>query len=134
MIASKQYSSEARFTLRVGRTAEMDSLGSLTGLPSMEMAQDTYIVINYIQSRAIIEDIERKLDLHAIYSRPGSDWYYRFNPKKPIEKFVSYWKSMIDVSVQMPGGIVPGDRPCLLAARRAQSRGRGGKREREARQ
>jgi capsular polysaccharide transport system permease protein len=106
LIAADQYAAEARFTVRGGTAPKLDSLAALTGVPTMQIIQDTQIVLDFIQSRAIVEQLDQKLDLRQMYSRAGVDRLSRFNPKKPVEKLVRYWKSMVDTSVQMPSGIV----------------------------
>jgi capsular polysaccharide transport system permease protein len=106
LIASDQYAAEARFTVRGGVAPKLDSLAALTGVPTVQIIQDTQIVLNFIQSRAIVEQLDHKLDLRAIFSRPGIDRFSRFNPEMPVEKFVRYWKTMVETSVQMPSGIV----------------------------
>jgi len=106
LIASNQYAAEARFTVRGGAAPKLDSLAALTGVPAMQIIQDTQIVINFIQSRAIVEQLDHKLDLRAMFNRPSVDSFSSLDPEKPIEKFVRYWRSMVETSVQMPAGIV----------------------------
>ncbi|TPV98056.1 MAG: hypothetical protein USCAAHI_02529 [Beijerinckiaceae bacterium] len=106
LIASDQYAAEARFTVRGGAAPKLDSLAALTGVPTVQIIQDTQIVLNFIQSRAIVEQLDHKLDLRGIFSRPGVARFCAFNPEKPIEKLVRYWKTMVETSVQMPSGIV----------------------------
>ena len=106
LIASDQYVSEARFTVRGGAAPKLDSVAALTGVPAIQIIQDTEIVINFIESRAIVEQLDRKFDLRKIFNRSGVDGFSSFNPKKPIEKLVRYWKTMVNTSVQMPSGIV----------------------------
>jgi capsular polysaccharide transport system permease protein len=105
-VASDQYVAEARFTLRGGTAPKLDSLAALTGVPAVTIIQDTQIVMNYIQSRAIIETLEPKLQLRQMFSRPEVDSHSRFEADQSIEKFLKYWKSTIETSVQMPSGIV----------------------------
>ena len=106
VIASNQYETEAEFTVTGGNVPIIDSIGAMTGLPSLSIVQDTQIVVNYITSRAALERLDADLGLRSLFSSPDIDWLSRFNPKKPIEKFVRYWESMIDVSIKMPAGIV----------------------------
>lgn len=106
LIASDQYAAEARFTVRGGSAPKLDSLAALTGVPTMQIIQDTQIVINFIESRAIVEELDQKINLRHMFSRSGIDFFSRFNPQKPIEKLLRYWKTMVDTSVQMPSGIV----------------------------
>lgn len=105
-VASDEYTSEARFTVRGGMPPKLDGIGSLTGVPSILIIQDTQIIMNYIQSRAMVEQLERSVGLRSLYSDPSVDVFSRLKKDAKIEKFVRYWKSMISMSVQMPAGIV----------------------------
>lgn len=105
-IASPQYQVEARFTVQGGEARSLDGIGVITGLPSIMIIQDTQIIANYIRSRAMVEQLQEKIDLRRIYGAPDIDWFARFDAGKPLERLVEYWKSMVDVSIQLPGGIV----------------------------
>jgi capsular polysaccharide transport system permease protein len=105
-IASDQYVSEARFALRGGATPKLDTIGALTGVPSLEIIQDTQILINYFQSRALVETLQSEIGVIGMFSRPEVDYFSRLDPERPIEKILRYWKTMIDASVQLPSGIV----------------------------
>jgi capsular polysaccharide transport system permease protein len=106
LIASDQYISEARFTVSSGVIPKMDGLGSVTGVPPILIIQDTQVVTNYIQSRPMVEALERTVGLRNIYSSPSIDWWARFRKTKPIEKFIDYWGKMNSASISMPSGIV----------------------------
>ncbi|WP_375457561.1 lipopolysaccharide biosynthesis protein [uncultured Enterovirga sp.] len=105
-LASDQYVAEARFAVRSGVTAGLDAFTALTGVPSVQIIQDTQVVTNYVESRALLDDLSGKLDLKAIYARPEADYFARLDPEEPIEKIVKYWKKMSYSSIHMPGGIV----------------------------
>jgi capsular polysaccharide transport system permease protein len=106
LIASDQYLSEARFTVSSGVIPKMDGLGSVTGIPPILIIQDTQVVTNYMQSRPMVEALERTVGLRNTYSSPSIDWWARFRKTKPIEKFIDYWDKMASVSISMPSGIV----------------------------
>lgn len=106
LIASDQYVAEAQFTVSGGAPIVADSVGASTGIPLMEIAQDTQIIVNYLHSRAAVEKLDAMIGLRKLYSDPRADSWARFNSKKPIEKFIRYWEHMSDVSIRMPGGIV----------------------------
>jgi len=107
-IASDQFVSEADFTVSSGTppVAVADGIGSLTGLPAVAIIQDTQIVTNFVHTRAAVEKLEQSVDLRGLYSDPRADWWARFKPDSPIEKFLKYWNKMSDVSIVMPAGIV----------------------------
>ncbi len=85
---------------------KLDSVAEITGLAQASIVRDTQIVMNYIHSRAAVEKLDAKVGLKEAYSRDSIDYFSRFNPSKPIEKFVRYWERMSSVSILMPGGIV----------------------------
>lgn len=104
--ASDQYRVDVQFTVAGGEPILADGLTAITGIPSITIIQDIQIVTNFLQSRAAVEKIQEKIDLRAKYSSAEADWVARFNPSKPIEKFVRYWQNMISVAIKLPGGIV----------------------------
>lgn len=104
--ASDQYISQARFTVTNSIIPKLDGVAELTGLAQASIVRDTQVVTNFIHSRAAVEQIDAKVNLKAAYSREGIDYFSRFDPAKPIEKFVRYWEKMSSVSIQMPGGII----------------------------
>lgn len=104
--ASNQYMSEAQFTVAGSMMPSADGMPSLGGIPAIAIIQDTQIVTNYVVSRAALEKLETNVKLRDLYSKPTTDWYARFDPKKSIEKFITYWKGMVSTSIKMPSGIV----------------------------
>lgn len=105
-LASNQYQAEIEFTVAGGEPIMAEGFTAVTGIPSITIIQDTQIVTNFLHSRAAVEKIQSKLDMRARYSLPEVDFWARFDPEKPIEKFVRYWLSITNVSIKMPGGIV----------------------------
>ncbi len=106
LIASSEYTSEARFAVRGGERVSTDAVSALTGLASFTQVQDSLIVANYVKSQAIVEALEQEIDLRAIYSNHAIDRLSRFNAANPIEDFVKYWLSHIKPSIESPSGIV----------------------------
>ena len=110
LIASDRYVTEARFALRpaIGAVekASPDSVGTNSGVPHAMVAQDTLITYNYILSRPMIEAISTEMPLRDMFTRPDIDFLSRFNPEKPIEKFLKYWRSRVDVEIEQGSGIM----------------------------
>lgn len=105
LIASKQYVSEAKFALRSGEASVLDS-GGFAGLPSSQQAQDTLILANYVHSRAIIEALEKEVDLRRIYSGSDIDYLSRLPAKAPIEELEKYWRKRAEVNVEGISAII----------------------------
>ena len=106
LIASDQYTAEARFTVRGGLPPSMDAIGTLTGAPPVLIIQDTQIIMNYLVSRGVVEALNKSVGLEHLYQDRDADWLSRLGPSPSIEKTVKYWKRHIDLSVQVPAGIV----------------------------
>lgn len=106
LIAADQYVSEARFTVRGGMPPSLQGKGENDNAPMPLIIQDTQIIMNYIQSRAMVEALSKTVDFEKLYQQPSVDYFSRLGTDEPIEKVVKYWNRHIDVSVQLPSGIV----------------------------
>src|SRR5262249_31275124 len=100
-IASSEYVSEAKFTIRTASENKSSSISDAVSNISASMGmgmgahatnQDVYIVADYIRSRTIIEDIGGKSSLYKIYSSPNVDWLSHLSPSASLEKAWKYWK------------------------------------------
>jgi capsular polysaccharide transport system permease protein len=111
-IASDQYVAEARFAVKATQfeldrdklKSAMSSMGS-GSIPSLS-GQEAYIIANYVHSRAIIDELSKKLDLRQIFTRPEADFWARLKENANIEKLVEYWDGMVRTYVDGPSGIV----------------------------
>jgi capsular polysaccharide transport system permease protein len=115
-VASSQYEAEAKFVVQGGEPVKMDAFTVATGLPSITAVQDTQVVTNYIESPSLVKKLEERIDLRRLYGSDSIDWVSRFNASKPFEKLAKYWKTKVDVSIQLPGGIVTFDARAFTAA------------------
>ncbi len=106
LIAADRYVSEARFAVRSGDRSALDVLAGGTDLGRMAQGQDTLIVTEYIKSRALVEEIQKSLDLRAIYTRDSADFLSRVAQDASIEDLVAYWRWRVKTSVEMPSGII----------------------------
>jgi capsular polysaccharide transport system permease protein len=106
LIASKQYETEIRFSLRAGEPGIMDALGGLTGSSGSQQTQDSEIIADYTRSRAMIDNLEQEIDVRQIFSRDGVDYFSRFKPHKPIEDFVRYWAKRVNAKYDKMSGII----------------------------
>lgn len=105
-VAANQYLSKAQFTVSSGAIPKLDNIGSVTGVPAMVIMQDTQIVTNFIESRAIVERLQPKIDLREIYGASSIDWWSRLPKDSPIEKFMIHWAKMTETSIAFPSGVV----------------------------
>lgn len=78
-IASPQYASETRFVVRSpNRNAAGMLSGFLQSTGFVRAQDDSYVVMEYIESRAAVATLEEKSDLREILSRPEADFLTRF--------------------------------------------------------
>jgi capsular polysaccharide transport system permease protein len=106
LIASDQYATEARFSLRTGEPGISDMLGGLTGAGGSQQTQDSQIIIDYARSRTMVEGLQNEIDLRQIFSRDGVDYFSRFKKSKPIEGLVAYWRKRVDAHFEKMSGII----------------------------
>lgn len=110
LIASDRYVTEARFALRpaLGTVDKVQSeeTGNNSSIAKQMIAQDTLITTNYIESRQMIETMERQLPVREMFSRDSIDYFSRAAADDPIEKFMRYWRKRVAVHVDSNGGIV----------------------------
>jgi len=114
-IASDQLAAEARFAVRqVDIDTEAshesgsanDSGNSSVNFSFTATGQNAYIVTSYIQSRAIVDDLNKKLNLRDIFRRPEADLWARLKRNASIDELTDYWKSMVTTYIDGPSGIV----------------------------
>lgn len=108
-IASDQYQATTRFAVRaaVEQSDSGSALAVASPMAQVSVAgQDAHIVVAYIRSRSVIDDLEKKIDVRTIYSRPEADFWARLKKDVPIEGLTDYWKNMVTVNLDGPSGIV----------------------------
>lgn len=105
LIASDRYAVEVKFAVRGQETAAIDALG-VFGLGGSSMSGDSYILVDFVKSRAMYEEVSKSVDLGRIYSADGIDWFSRLDPEQPIERTIDYWRKMTAVSYESATGII----------------------------
>lgn len=79
LIASPRYVSEARFVVRAPSQLQPSSLGvALQGVGLAPTQTDAFAVHEYIMSSDGVRDLDRRLGLERIFSRPGVDAFSRY--------------------------------------------------------
>ncbi|WP_292533255.1 hypothetical protein [Methylocystis sp.] len=107
LIASKQYVTETKFALRAGEASTLDLLsGGGIGSQASQQMQDAQVLVNFIRSRSMVEALDRKIGLRAMFSRPGVDYFSSFDPDDPVENLEKYWKRRVDASIDLMSGII----------------------------
>jgi capsular polysaccharide transport system permease protein len=109
-IASDQPAAEARFAVRQveiessdrteSASTESSSAGGMN-IPSANLSftatgQNAYVVTSYIRSRAIIDDLNAKLNVGDIFRRPEADFWARLKRNATVDELTEYWNSMVE--------------------------------------
>lgn len=104
--AADQYNSKVGFSVRLEETnSPLGLLSGLTGI-SGSSSSDTDILFEFIQSQRLVADMDAKLDLHAIWSRPQGDPVFALPPDAPLEELVDYWNDMVRLSRGKSAGLL----------------------------
>lgn len=105
-VARDQYTSSVGFAVR---SEEISSaLGLLGGLSSLSGASssDTDILYQFIRSQELVQQVDTQLDLRKIYSRPGFDPVFAFDPSGSVEDLTDYWQRMVKVFYDSGTGLI----------------------------
>jgi capsular polysaccharide transport system permease protein len=110
LIASDRYVTEARFAIRPaigssdkGTGGSESSSGGAADASGQMVSQDRLITREYILSRPMLEILEAQLPLRSWFSGDNVDYFSRFDPEKPIEKFLRYWQRRVSVTSEGSG-------------------------------
>lgn len=105
--ATDQYASTIGFSVRkeeMGSAVEV--LGGITGMSS-DSSKDTDILYEFIQSQKIVELIDKRLNLRALYTVPyHHDPIFALKPDASIEELVAYWDRMVKIFYDGGNGLL----------------------------
>ncbi|WP_439141817.1 hypothetical protein [Pseudooctadecabacter sp.] len=104
--ASDQYASTVAFSVRTEETSSaLELLGGITEL-SGSSSSDTDILYEFLQSQKLVSDIDRLIDLRAMWSKPDNDPIYAFNTDGTIEDLVEHWNRFVHISYDDAAGLI----------------------------
>ncbi|WP_154664843.1 hypothetical protein [Allorhizobium undicola] len=107
MIASPGYESEVRFIVRSAvPMLSRDRYAGDSVEPKAKVIQDTAILLNYLESPAIIQDLQKSIDLRKLFGRDDIDFLSRLPDEPKQEELLQYWKRHHTASVNVKSGIV----------------------------
>lgn len=114
--ASNVYVAEAKLTVKqaVVGSSKSDASSVLSGLgiggisigKPQATTQDTMMVLDYIKSRAIVQDIGGKVEMNSLYAKEEIDWLSRLGRDNDLEENWEYWKTHVTVSVDTISSIL----------------------------
>lgn len=106
VVAKDQYASTVGFSVRrEDASAAADILGGLTSL-TKSSSSDTDILYEYLRSQKLVADMDARLDLRGIWSKPFGDPVFTLDPDVSIEDLLDYWQSMVRTSYDSSTGLI----------------------------
>ena len=110
-IASDQFVSEFRFHVRHAQPSAMDTSSPVSGLTgaasvALQGMTNSEIVVQYLQSRKVLDDLRPLVDIEHIYARPDADWFARLSSNEPIENQLLDWRRVVDPFFDLATGII----------------------------
>ena len=110
--AADQYRSEVGFSVRSEEAGAGPAglLGALTRIGGGS-ASDADILYDYIRSQEIVAAVDARLDLRAIWNRPGPGWrggdpVFTLGPDPSIEALHRHWRRMVEVTHDPNTGLI----------------------------
>ena len=105
-VAEDQYASVTSFSVRrEDQASPMEMLGGFAGL-STGSSSDTDILYAFIRSQDMVARIDARLDLRAMYGRPGLDPVFTLPAGATVEDLRDHWQRMVRVSYDQGDGII----------------------------
>lgn len=110
-IASDRYVSSAGFAVRkMDTSGGIGVVGAFTGLAGAgSTTSDSYILLQYLKSRDLINELEAQIPLRELYSDNRIDFISRLPKNADVEKVVEYWGARIETSYNPSSGIITFD-------------------------
>lgn len=98
-VAADRYAVETKFAIRsASGSSPTDFLGIVSTVSTAtSTTTDSYILIDFIKSRDLVDRLNERFDLFEIYNHPNADILTRLDPGKSVEDVVSYMQRMISV-------------------------------------
>lgn len=106
-IASGGFTSEVRFIVRSSAPLlSRDRYSENTLEPKAKIVQDTAVLLNYLNSPAIIQALQEKVNLHQIFGRSDIDFLSRLQSDATQDDILRYWRKRYSAFVNPKSGIV----------------------------
>ncbi|NNE51835.1 MAG: capsule biosynthesis protein [Sulfitobacter sp.] len=106
--AADQYASRLGFSVRTEeKGSAIELLGGITEL-SGSSSSDTDILFAYLSSQELVQKVDDRVDLRAIWSRvtPSQDPVFAFDPEGTIEDLLRHWDRKIGIVYDSSTGLI----------------------------
>ncbi len=94
-VASSQYVTTFQFAVRGPSQAATGRSSAAALMGPTAMSPDAFVVTDYINSTQALTDVERGIDVRAMFSKPDIDFWSRLKPGLSEEQLKAYWANMV---------------------------------------
>lgn len=105
-LASSQYVTKFQFAVRGPSQAATGRSSAAALMGPTAMSPDAFVVTDYINSTQAISDVERAVDVRAMFSKPGIDFWSRLPSGLSQEALRAYWADMVRAHFDLISGNV----------------------------
>ncbi|MBW8447251.1 MAG: hypothetical protein K0M49_16645 [Arenimonas sp.] len=107
-VAQDQYHSSSSFAVRSisSSVGASDIMGMFTQTTAISTVADSYILIDYLLSERMLEDVDSRFDLDTVYAPRGADYFFGLAAGLPIEDKLKYWRKMVTINFDHSSGIL----------------------------
>jgi capsular polysaccharide transport system permease protein len=95
LMASSQYVTTFQFAVRGPSQAAAGRSSAAALMGPTAMSPDAFVVTDYINSTQALTDVERGIDVRAMFSKPDIDFWARLKPGLSEEELRAYWANMV---------------------------------------
>lgn len=106
LLASNQYVSEARFSIRSADASSSNPMAGLSALLGGGQATDAAIVAEYVKSGSIINQLGKTFNLTELFTTEHWDPIASIEAHPTAEDLIKYWKRRVDISVERSSGLM----------------------------
>ena len=97
LFAAHRYTTEFRVAVRNVEPLKSVAFPALLGIGGASQgASDSQAVVQFVQSRESVDELDKALGIRAKYSDPAIDWWSRLSASETIEGVVRYWRNFVD--------------------------------------
>lgn len=105
-VARDQYVSEVSFVVRDDETAQMGLLAGFGLTSAGNATTDAKMLYEYLRSPNFVADVDREIDLRAMFLRASGDPIFALKSDATQEDLIAYWRKMVTISVDSATGMI----------------------------
>ena len=109
LVAAPQYVSTTEYVVRGVDAHHASGLAALLNTFGVSRAADeTSAIESFLKSRDVLERLNARIDLRAVYGSPAADWFARFPhfwERDSFENLFSYTRSFLTVTQDATSGV-----------------------------